>query len=181
MESVLEGEDAAGNYYIGGSRVFAAVAGTVRLGGAAFSPTTIGAQNQVSSLSVGIETTLTVPNGVQAVIEVTESQNFGGVTYTVSPSRSQTVTLSGGGVTTTANFVFRTDQTNLSGGTVVSRVTLASVSGADKGTPDMIPNLNLIVNPPPPSGGGGLAVCFETGGAEKAAPALERYVKVPYS
>jgi hypothetical protein len=167
VESVLEGEDAAGNYYIGGSRVFAAVAGTVRLGGASFSFTTIGAQNQTSTLNVNIETTLTVPNGTQAVIEVTESANNGGVTYSVSPSRSQTVSLSGGGVSTTVSFIFRTGQNNEHGGTVVSRATLASVAGADKGTPDMIGSLNLIVNPPPGGGeGGGLAVCFETGGGE---------------
>lgn len=166
VESVLEAKDAAGDYYIGGSRVFAAVAGTVRLGGASFTFTTIGAQTQVSNLNVGIATTLTVPNGTQAVIEVTESQNFGGVTYTVSPSLSQTLTLSGGGVTTTATFMFRTGQNNEHGGTIVSQVDLVSVTGADRGTPNFLPNLNLIVNPPPPSGGGGLAVCFEPGGGE---------------
>ncbi|MEK6406548.1 MAG: hypothetical protein AABN34_06255 [Acidobacteriota bacterium] len=158
VESVLEGEDSAGNYYIGGSTVLAAVAGTVRLGGASFSPTTTGAQNQTSTLNVNIETTLTVPNGTQAVIEVTESGNTGGVTYSVSPSRSQTVTLSGGGVSTTASFTFRTGQNNENGGTVVSRATLASVAGADKGTPDMIGSLNLTVNPLPGdelAGGGG--------------------------
>ena len=153
VESVLEGEDSAGNYYIAGSTVFATVAGSVRLGGAAFLPTTIGAQNQPSTLNVNVATTTAVPNTAQGVIEVTESANTSNIMYTVSPSRSQTINLSGGGVSTTASFTFRTAAGNQNGGTIVSQVELVSVVGADKGSPAIIGNLNLTVNPPQAGGG----------------------------
>src|SRR5215207_7370340 len=125
---------------------------TVRLGSASFSPTTIGAQGQTSVLSIGIETSISVPSNATATVEVTESSNFGGVAYTVSGGislpRRQTVMLSGGGNSTTATFTFRTTPENTHGGTIVSRVTLVNATEATTTAPLEIPNLNLIVNPP---------------------------------
>jgi hypothetical protein len=131
-------------------------AATVRLGGASFAPTTIGANNASSVLSVGIATSSTVPNGTTATVEVTESTNFSGVDYTVSPSRTRTVSLSGGGQSTTVSFTFRTTLENTTGGTIVSRVSLVSVgTGATLGTPTTLDDRTLTVNPPS-SGGGGI-------------------------
>lgn len=130
----------------------AQTSGTVRLGAASFSPTTIGAQNQTSTLSVSIETSVSVPTSATATIEVTESSNFNSVSYTVSGGntlpRRQTVNLSGGGTSTPATFIFRTATDNSRGGTIVSRVTLVSVTDASTATPTEIANLNLTVNAP---------------------------------
>jgi hypothetical protein len=120
---------------------------TVSLGGASFSPTTIGAQSSSSTLSVGIATSSGVPNNATATVEVIENTNFNGVIYSVTPSRRVTVALAGGGVSTTLRFTFTTSPQNSNGGTIVSRVVLLAVTGAQKGTPDNFQNLNLNVNP----------------------------------
>jgi hypothetical protein len=128
---------------------------SVRIGTASFSPSTIGAQNSASNLTVPLATGTTVPNGATATVEVTESSNLSGVTYTVSPSRSQTVTLSGGGTSTNVVFKFTTASGNLNGGNIVSRATLLSVTNATMGTPTIQDNLTLTVNSPGTIAGGG--------------------------
>jgi len=121
-------------------------ASTVALGGAVFSPTTIAAQNATSNLTVSIATGATVTNGATATVDVTESSNFGGVSYSVSPSRTQTAVLSGGGTSTNVVFKFTTAAGNLNGGTIVSTATIASATGATVGTPASQGNLTLTVN-----------------------------------
>src|SRR6185295_14179250 len=97
-------------------RVFAfQTATSVQIGGASFSPTTIGAQGTSSSLTVFIETGTSVPNGAAATVQVIESSNPGPVSYSVSPSRSRTVTLTGGGVSTPVVFTFTTSSGNPNG------------------------------------------------------------------
>ncbi len=122
--------------------------GTVSLGIAQFNPTTIGGTNSPSILSVSIVSSVEVPNTATATIQVVEVANFNGVSYSVTPNRTQTVTLNGGGVSNTVRFTFRTNTGNTSGGTIVSRVNLVSVVGAQKSAPDNLPNLNLTVNGP---------------------------------
>lgn len=136
-------------------KVFAFQSATsVRIGGASFSPTQIGAQGVSSNLTVSIATGSSVPNGATATVEVSESSNFGSVSYSVSPSRSRTVVLSGGGTSTAVVFTFTTSTGNQNGGTIVSRATITATS-ATVGTPAVQDNLNLIVNPPGDEGGGG--------------------------
>lgn len=134
----------------------AQTSGTVELGAASFSPTTIGAQSQTSTLNIGVATSVSVPDGATATVEVLEQANFNSVSYTVNSgttvTRRQTVNLSGGGNSTTIAFTFKTTSTNSAGGTIVSKVRLVSVTGADRGTPNEIANLNLTVNPPQTSG-----------------------------
>ena len=130
-------------------------ADTVRIGGAAFSPTTIAANNAASKLTVSIATDPLVPNGATAIVDVTESSNFSSVLYSVSPSRSQTAVLSGGGVATKVVFTFTTNSAgNTNGGTIVSRATISNVTGATAGTPLVQDNLMLTVNPQGTLGGG---------------------------
>jgi hypothetical protein len=107
----------------------------VRIGGAQFSPTTIGAINSSSNLTISIATGASVPNGATARVEVTESSNFGGVSYTVSPSRSQIVTLSGVGNSTNVVFRFSTTEGNPHGGNIVNRVTITAATNATVGMP----------------------------------------------
>lgn len=127
-------------------------AGTVWLGGASFMPTSIGAQGQTSNLNIGVATSVET-SGASATVTVTEDTNFNGVAYTVAdPSgtltRSQTINLPGGGQSTTVTFKFKTTNTNSTGGSITSRVTLSSPTGATLGTPAQISNLNLTVTEP---------------------------------
>jgi hypothetical protein len=122
---------------------------SVRIGGAFFSPATIGAQNQTSILRVSISTETSVPSGASATVSVTESSNFGQVRYNVSPNnRTETVTLAGGGTSTLASFTFTTDAANQNGGEIISRVQLLGVTNATLGAPAFQDNLRLTVNPP---------------------------------
>lgn len=128
------------------------LAGTVWLGGASFTPTSIGAQGQASNLNIGIATSVDT-SGASATVTVTEDTNFSGVAYTVAdPSgtltRSQTINLPGGGQSTTVTFKFKTTNTNSTGGSITSRVTLSSPTGATLGTPAQISNLTLTVTDP---------------------------------
>jgi hypothetical protein len=120
---------------------------TISLGTAAFAPSTIDSGG-TSTLSVSIVTSAGVPNNATATIDVVEVTNFSSVLYSVTPSRRATVSLTGGGVSSTVKFTFKVNQQNQNGGTIVSRVNLVAVTGATKGTPDSIQNLNLNVNEP---------------------------------
>lgn len=99
-------------------------------------------------MRVSVTTTTTVPGTATAVIEVVETTNFNGVSYSVTPSRIVNVDLAGGGVSTTVRFTFSVSNQNQFGGTIVSKVNLVSVTGATRGMPDNLPNINLTVNPP---------------------------------
>lgn len=125
---------------------------TISLGTGLFSPTTIDSPG-TSTLSVSIVTSAGVPNNATATIDVVEVTNFNGVTYSVTPGRRTTVSLTGGGVSNTVRFTFSVSSQNLKGGTIVSRVNLVAVTGANRGTPDNIQNLNLTVNPPESASG----------------------------
>lgn len=138
-------------------------ANQIRMGSASFSPTTIGAENSTSTLTASIATDANVPSGATATVQVTEESNFANVSYSVSPSRVQTVTLAGGGVSTSLTYRFTTSTGNQNGGTIVSRVAITSAVNAQIGNPSFIGNLNLTVNPP---GGTDVAICLETGGGE---------------
>jgi hypothetical protein len=131
----------------------------VRIGGAQFSPTTIGAQSSSSNLTVSIATETSVPNGATATVSVSESTNFGGVSYSVSPSRTQTVTLSGGGNSINVVFRFTTTEGNPHGGNIVSRAAITGATNATVGMPAMQDNLVLTVNPPSTGGGGDPVGC----------------------
>lgn len=127
-------------------------ANVVHIGGAQFSPTTIATQSGVSNLTVSIATGATVPSTATATVEVSENSNFGSVSYSVTPSRLQTVTLTGGGSSTNVVFRFTTATGNINGGTIVSRVTITAATNAGVGTPAVQDNLTLTVNPPVTSG-----------------------------
>ena len=129
-------------------RVFAFQSATsVGIGGAFFSPTTIAAKNASSNLTVSIATGASVPNEATATVEVSESSNSSTVSYTVSPSRSQTVALSGGGISTNVVFTFTTSTGNQNGGTIVSRATIIDATIASVGTPAIQDDLMLTVKP----------------------------------
>lgn len=125
---------------------------TISLGTGSFSPTTIDTPG-TSTLTFSIVTSVGVPNTATATVDVVEATNFNGVAYSVTPGRRTTVSLTGGGVSNTVRVTFRVSNQNLNGGTVVSRVNLVGVTGASRGMPDNIQNLNLTVNPPESASG----------------------------
>lgn len=88
---------------------------TISLGGAQLSPTTVSGQNGAATLMVGVATSVLVPNNATATVELVETSNFNGVSYTVTPARRTTVTLTGGGVSTTVRFTIRTSAQNDTG------------------------------------------------------------------
>ena len=132
----------------------------VGIGGVQFSPTTIAAQSSSSNLTVSIATGASVPNGATATVEVRESSNFGSISYSIMPSRLQTVTLTGGGNSTNVVFRFTTATGNINGGTIVSRVTITAATNASVGTPAIQDNLTLTMNPPSTGGGDPLGCDF---------------------
>lgn len=126
--------------------------GTIWLGGASFSPTSIGPQNQTSNLRVSVATSVDTTSA-SATVTVTEDTNINSVGYVVTDpngttTRTQTVSLAGGGVSTTVTFKFKTLPANSIGGPITSRVTLSAPVGATLGTPVQIPNLLLTVTDP---------------------------------
>ncbi|HLG16646.1 MAG TPA: hypothetical protein VJH03_19415 [Blastocatellia bacterium] len=121
--------------------------------GTGFLPTTIGAQSQSSSLRVAVGTTVAVAKGAKVTVQAVEGANLGDVLYTVSPARSQTVTLAGQGTSTTVTFTFTTSPDNPNGGNIDTRVTLGSPVSASLGTPSTL-DRTLTVNPPASGGGG---------------------------
>jgi hypothetical protein len=132
--------------FITHAAAFQTPAGNVRLGGASFSRTTIGPSSDTSTLTVSIGTSTDVPNGATVEVQVTENSNTGGVSYSVSPARSATVTLAGGGVSTSKAFSFVTATNNTNGGTISSRVTLVKTAdGPALGTPTT-QDISLTVN-----------------------------------
>lgn len=136
----------------GGETSNAQSSGTVSLGAAVFSRTTIDSGGS-STLSVSIVTSTEVQNNATATVEVVEVTNFNNVLYSVLTSRKLTATLTGGGVSITVKFTFKVNLQNQNGGTIVSRVNLVDVTNAAKGNPDNLQNLNLTVNPPESASG----------------------------
>lgn len=102
----------------------------VWLGGTQLSPDRI-LVNGRATLNISIATSLTVPsvgaNGsspIVAVVTILETQNFGGISYSIN--RTVNIPLEGGGVSSTPNNPpeFVMDSRNTRTGTIVSRVTL---------------------------------------------------------
>jgi hypothetical protein len=127
-------------------KVFAfQTATSVGIGGAEFSRTTITEQSGCASLRVSVATGTSVPNGATATVEVSESSNFDSVSYVVSPARTQTVVLGGGGISTIVVFTLCASPGNQDRGTVVNRATIVDVTNATVGTPAFEDDLKVTV------------------------------------
>jgi hypothetical protein len=112
-------------------------------------PSSIGASLATSTLSVSIVTGTGVPENATVTLQLVEVSNTSNVGYTVSPtSRTKSVTLSGGGISTTATFSFTTASQNPNGGTIMSRVDIIAVNNTTAGTPVSSNIASLTVNSP---------------------------------
>jgi len=147
----------------------------VYLGGASFNPLSGVSNGQTSALRVSVATTASVPSlgadgatPIKAIVSISESQNFGGVGYSVSPSTQVgTVPLDGGGRSSNGEFTFTINSQNTGSGNIVYRVSLVRLennAGVTIVNPTMIENVTLTVaaptatptpTPTPGDGGGG--------------------------
>lgn len=102
---------------------------SVYLGGAIFSPPSM-TLNGTSKLLVSVSTGALVPakgvNGVtpiRAIVQITEDNNFAGISHTATPSRLERVDLDGGGVSSPLEFTFNITN-NTKSGNIAYRATL---------------------------------------------------------
>lgn len=96
----------------------------------------------VVSVATGAEVPAVGADGVspvKAVIQITENNNVGGITYTVLPSQLGTMTLQGGDRSSRLDFTFTIDSKNTKSGTVSYKATLVRIDNggtlAVMGTP----------------------------------------------
>jgi hypothetical protein len=157
---------AAGTAY----KVWAAqdVPAQVSLGGVTWSPSTIPPGN-TSTLRVSVATTPSVPtNGIKAILSIFEAQNFGGVSYSITPAQTGEVVLAGGGRSSIGEFTLTLSSQNTGRGNIVYRVNLVRLENIPQGAmvekvSPMMLDATLQVSPTPtptptpaPGGGGDL-------------------------
>jgi len=120
VASLFELKGPTNKYYLGSAVVLQTVPAAVRVGNAQFLPSTV-INNGAAEFKVTIATTTSVPQGTTITVEATENSNDAGVMYSVTPNRSQSVTLMGGGNSTNVSFTFTPDANNSSDGAIATR------------------------------------------------------------
>jgi len=130
IKSSFEAERDSLTYHIGSSIQTFDLAATVGLNSNVVvdprPPATIAGRNGSATITVSIWTTLEVPQGAKADIELDEQSNFSSISYSVSPSRGQTVELEGRGNSTTVSWTITTTINNQNGGDIVSLIVLTN-------------------------------------------------------
>jgi hypothetical protein len=150
VAAVFEVKSAIASYYVGSAITFQTVPAEVRVGNAEFVPTMV-KNNGQSEFKVTIATTTGVPNGTTITVEATENSNTGNVSYNVNPSRSQEVTLSGGGNSTTVSFTFVPDSINENDGQISTRGNILVVpEGITIGNPRFMDKTLQVYHACPP-------------------------------
>jgi hypothetical protein len=102
----------------------------VWLGGTTQTKTAIYKTNDSLSFTQTVVTTADVPNNATAKVDFLDFNNPGDVEYTITPGRSQTKTLAGGGKSTTYTFTLLTESNNPNTGTVTLQFKLDSATQA---------------------------------------------------
>ncbi|MGB7069626.1 MAG: hypothetical protein WBD22_09045 [Pyrinomonadaceae bacterium] len=89
------------------------------------------------TFTVAIATSADVPGSATAKVDFVETGNSGGVSYSVSPGRTKTVALAGGGQSTSVSFTISTPPTGSGGNTgiITSQFRLDTVTDAAKVAP----------------------------------------------
>lgn len=125
----------------------------VYLGGVIFQPSSI--PSGQSTLRVSVATSPSVPTtGIRAILVVTENQNFGGVSYSITPEQTASVTLVGGGRASIGEFTVTLSSQNTGRGSVVFRVNLVRLENipqgatVNRGNPSVL-DATLSVSPTP--------------------------------
>lgn len=117
----------------------------VSLGITAFTPDNItltGASTLIVSVATGAEVPAVGADGVspiKAVVQVTENNSVGGITYRVVPAQLARVNLAGGGRSSRVDFTFTIGSKNTRSGTISYKATLVTLENgsglAQMGTP----------------------------------------------
>jgi hypothetical protein len=107
----------------------------VFLGNTSQSKTAIYESNDSVTFTVAVATSADVPGNATAKVDFIELSN-GGVGYAVTPSRTQTKQLTGGGASTNFTFTVTTNNGNSSVGTISSQFRLDTVENATASTPN---------------------------------------------
>jgi hypothetical protein len=120
VASLFEVKRAANSYFVGSAVAFQTVPAQVRIGNAQFVRSQV-INNGAAEFRVTIATTTSVTNGTIITVEATANSNDGNVAYSVTPGRSQEVTLTGNGDLTTVTFTFTPDAINANDGAIGTR------------------------------------------------------------
>lgn len=125
----------------------APVVAEVFLGNTSQSKSAIYAASDSATFTVAVATSADVPSTATAKVDFVELGNLGGADYSVTPARTQTVNLTGGGQAVTVTFTITTDP----GGTISSNPAVISsqfrldtVTGAAKVAP-LTKDVNITV------------------------------------
>jgi len=131
-----------------------AFASTVKLGGTTQNKTAIYSTNDSVTFTVTVATSSEVPTdgSASAKVDFIEISNFGEVVYTVSPGRSRTKNLAGGGAATTYSFTITTTSNNTKTGIINSQFVLDTAVGATIAMPNTM-NVNITVQSQTSQGG----------------------------
>lgn len=130
-------------------------AATVRLGQATQTKQAIYASNDSVTFTVTVITSFDVPTdgSASAKVDFVEVSNFSNIGYTVSPGRSRTKPLAGGGASTSYSFTITTTSNNSNTGTINSQFVLDTVVGATPGTPNNPVSVSITVQSQTAQGG----------------------------
>ncbi len=132
----------------------------IYLGGAVFVPSSL-TRTGTSTLTVSVATTPAVPstgaNGsghIRAVIQISENNNVGGISYSITPSQIQSVDLAGAGRSSNGEFAFTIDSQNTKSGTIAYKAMLIRLENAPTGVTSIAPaqlDATLTIAAPSPS------------------------------
>lgn len=111
------------------------VAAEVFLGNASQNKSAIYNSSDSVTFTVAIATTVDVPSTATAKVDFVETGNSGGISYSVSPARTRTVTLAGGGQSTSVSFTIDTPPSGSGTGIITSQLRLDAVTDAVKVAP----------------------------------------------
>jgi hypothetical protein len=148
-------------------------AAEVSLGGNSQSKTTIYKQEDSLTFTQTVITTSDVLNTATAKVDLIAWNNPNGISYSISDNRTQTKTLTGGGVSTTYTFVVATPLSNTHTGIITLQFKLDTVTGATKGMP-FTANVSVAVQNNN-EGQTESEVCLNTQYSNGFAPDYDRY------
>jgi hypothetical protein len=136
VASVFELKSPVINYYVGSVVAFQTVAAEVRIGTVRFVPAQV-INNGKATFEISIATTSNVPQNMMITVEATENHNLDGVSYSVTPGRSKSVTLAGLGNSTTTTFTFTPEANNSNDGAISTKGNILSIQtqGVTPGMP----------------------------------------------
>lgn len=126
---------------------------TVKLGGSSQNKQFIYSSSDSVTFTVDVITSSDVPTDGSASAKVDFIEfNHTNISYTISPRRTRTMSLAGGGLATSYSFTLTTASNNTATGTIMSQFSLDSAVGATIVMPTTV-NVNVVVQSQTAQGG----------------------------